>query len=164
MNEHERRLVRYAQHFVGDVERARDVVQDTFVKLHTRYSEDPTGDRLEGTALTKWLYKVCRNRAIDVARKESRMSQMSTEKLDERVDAKGRDPVSALELLEQQQTLLVHIARLSMDQQEVLRLKFQGGLSYQEIADVTGHSRSNVGVLLHTAVCKLRERIVKRQV
>lgn len=49
------------------------------------------------------------------------------------------------------------ISTLSTDQQEVVRLKFQEEMSYKEIAEVTGHSVSNVGFLLHTAIRTLRQ-------
>jgi RNA polymerase sigma factor (sigma-70 family) len=45
-------------------------------------------------------------------------------------------------------------------QQEVLRLKFNAGLSYKEIAEVTGLTSTNVGFILHTAIAKLRKRLV----
>ena len=47
-------------------------------------------------------------------------------------------------------------SRLPVNQAEVLRLKFQNDLSYQEIADVTGLSASNVGFLIHTGLKRLR--------
>jgi RNA polymerase sigma-70 factor (ECF subfamily) len=46
--------------------------------------------------------------------------------------------------------------RLPVNQAEVLRLKFQNDLSYQEIADITGLSASNVGFLIHTGLKRLR--------
>ena len=52
--------------------------------------------------------------------------------------------------------VLQFIGRLSENQQEVVRLKFQEGLSYKEIAAVTELSVSNVGYLIHTAIKKLR--------
>ena len=48
---------------------------------------------------------------------------------------------------------------LSDNQQEVVRLKFQGGLSYQEISRVTDLSVSNVGYLIHSAVQKIRNQL-----
>ena len=51
------------------------------------------------------------------------------------------------------------IASLPDRQQEVLRLKFQEGLSYREIAAITDVSVSNVGFLLHTALKTLRGRL-----
>jgi RNA polymerase sigma factor (sigma-70 family) len=44
-------------------------------------------------------------------------------------------------------------------QQEVLRLKFQGGFSYRQIGDVTGLTVSHVGVIIHTTVKALREQL-----
>lgn len=157
IDQHEHQLVRYAQQFVGDVERARDVVQDTFMKLHA--SEAEKSPRLSGKDMTKWLYKVCRNRAIDVSRKEKRMMSAPPEQFDERVASNSQSPDAVLVAEERQQALLAQIDRLPPKQQEVLRLKFHAGMSYQEIADVTGHSRSNVGFLLHTAITKLRQRL-----
>ena len=53
---YESALLRYAQHFVGDVESARDVVQDTFLQLCRNANQDIRG------RLPQWLYTVCRNR------------------------------------------------------------------------------------------------------
>ena len=57
----------------------------------------------------------------------------------------------------------IHLAelvdRLSPRQQEVVRLRMQAGLSYREIADVTGLTVSNVGFHLHEAVRKLRDSL-----
>ena len=72
----------------------------------------------------------------------------------------GDDPTHAIEQQEACQKLAGQIERLTDNQQEVIRLKFHGGLSYQEIADVTGLSKSNVGFLLHTAIGKLRQMAV----
>lgn len=44
-------------------------------------------------------------------------------------------------------------------EQEVVRLKFQEGMKYREIADVTGLSVSHVGVLIHTAIQRLRKEL-----
>lgn len=165
IDQHEHALVRYAQQFVGDVERARDVVQDTFMKLcdHERGLRDPStsdsAERLVRSHQTKWLYKVCRNRAIDVARKEKRMKSAPPGEFDERVSSTVKSPDAAMLAEERQQSLLDQIDRLPPNQQEVLRLKFHGGMSYQEIADITGHSKTNVGFLLHTAISKLRQRV-----
>ncbi len=47
--------------------------------------------------------------------------------------------------------------RLSLNQREVIRLKFQHDCSYQEIAEITGLTTGNVGFLMHVAIKKLRE-------
>ena len=47
--------------------------------------------------------------------------------------------------------------RLPETQQEVIRLKFQHGLSYKEISASTGLSVTNVGFILHTGIKRLRK-------
>lgn len=51
------------------------------------------------------------------------------------------------------------IKSLPERQQEVVRLKFQNGLSYRDISGVTELSVSNVGLLLHQAVKAIRKGI-----
>ena len=152
--QHEGSLVRYAQHFLGDLESARDVVQDTFLKL-CKQPPDKVAPHL-----AQWLFTVTRNRAIDVCRKESRMTLAKPESLATRPEH-GPGPQQQMERQEMAESLLSQIARLPDNQQEVLRLKFQGDLSYAEIAHVTGLSKTNVGFLLHRAIGKLRQRVVE---
>ena len=53
---------------------------------------------------------------------------------------------------------LLRIVRpLPLRQQEVIQLKFQNDLSYQQIAQIMQTTANNVGVLLHTALKTLRE-------
>lgn len=142
-------LIRYAARITGDVERARDVVQDTFLRLCEQDQQELNG------RLAEWLYTVCRRRALDVRRKEHRMYVTLPEELDR---CAGHAPqANALERDETQAAVLAAIARLPENQQEVLRLKFQAGLSYREVSGVTGLSVSNVGYLLHVALKAVRK-------
>lgn len=65
-------------------------------------------------------------------------------------------PGRTLERAEQHATALRLIGQLMPNQQEVIRLKFQNGFSYQEIARITSLSTGNVGFILHTALKTLR--------
>ncbi|MBI5689220.1 MAG: sigma-70 family RNA polymerase sigma factor [Verrucomicrobia bacterium] len=146
---HHDQLTRYATQLLGDPERARDVVQDTFVKL---MAQSPTA--IDGHAV-EWLFTVCRHRALDVLRKESRMTRFAEGQV-ENVTANEPRPGGALEAAETRATVLSLINRLPPNQQEVVRLKFQHGFSYKEIARITTLSVGNVGFLIHTAVARLR--------
>ncbi len=68
----------------------------------------------------------------------------------------GTGPEEQLVQLETNVRLLGLLELLTENQQEVIRLKFQNDLSYREIAEITGMTVSNVGVLLHTGLKKLR--------
>jgi RNA polymerase sigma-70 factor (ECF subfamily) len=54
---------------------------------------------------------------------------------------------------------LAAVSTLSAPVQEVLRLKFSHGLSYREIAEVTGLTVSHVGVRIHEGMTILRRRL-----
>lgn len=148
----EKPLTRYALGLTGDLERARDVVQDTFLRLCLQPKAE-----LE-QRLAPWLYRVCRNRALDVRKKEARTLPLETARSESRPSP---EPLPSL-VLDRSQRLssaLAIIATLPEQQQEVLRLRFQAELSYREISDVTGLSVSNVGFVLHHALRKVRETL-----
>lgn len=63
------------------------------------------------------------------------------------------------ESTEQSPTVIAALESLTDKQQEVIRLKFQGGLSYQEIAEVMEITANHVGVLIHTALKTIREKL-----
>jgi RNA polymerase sigma factor (sigma-70 family) len=149
VEQHQAALTRYAARLLGDPDRARDIVQDTFVKLMARSHSELDGH------IAEWLFTVCRNRALDVARKEGRMKRFHEGEV-ERVTASDPRPGRRLEVQETQAALLELIGHLPPNQQEVIRLKFQNGFSYKEISRITALSVTNVGFLIHTAVTRLR--------
>jgi RNA polymerase sigma-70 factor (ECF subfamily) len=150
LEEYEHPLTRYAAHILGDVERAREVVQDTFLKL-CRQDRSRLRDHL-----AQWLYSVCRNRALDVLRKEKRMTGLSDAQYN--LPACGTGILSAMEREEQVSGVMNILRTLPANQQEVIRLKFQGNLSYLQISEITKLSVSNVGFLIHTGLKTIREK------
>ena len=150
LERHEGALVRYAARLLGDVERGRDVVQETFLKL---WREPPKGDEDD---LGPWLFTVCRNLAFDVLRKERRMVLL---KDDDALAAKAHEAAGAGGASGTGDAVAAALAGLPANQQEVLRLKFQNGLSYRDISRVTGLSESNVGYLIHMGVKALRRSL-----
>jgi RNA polymerase sigma factor (sigma-70 family) len=152
MADYEIPLTRYAAHITGDVERAREVVQDTFLKL---CRQKPAEIR---NHLAQWLYTVCRNRALDVRRKERRMTGISDAQLQLQAHS-GPVFSAALEKEEQLADVLKILNTLPANQQEVLRLKFQSDLSYDEISRITSLTVGNVGFLIHTGLKTIRERV-----
>ncbi|MCA9431428.1 MAG: sigma-70 family RNA polymerase sigma factor, partial [Candidatus Omnitrophica bacterium] len=105
-----------------------------------------------------WLYTVCRNRALDIQRKESRMNPIS-EPMMAVTPSEEPNPSQRLEGVEQESQVLACLSKLPDNQQEVIRLKFQDGLSYKEVSEITGKSVSHVGVLIHNGVKTLRENM-----
>lgn len=148
----ERPLVRYAARFTGDVESARDVVQDAFVKL---CREDPA--ELNGR-LAPWLYTVCRNRALDVRKKEGRMQALQQTEAEAQPDASagpGRRAIAR----EEHALVLEAVAALPANQQEAFRLKFEHGLTYRDISRVMNMPLSTVNYTIAQALSAVRERL-----
>jgi RNA polymerase sigma factor (sigma-70 family) len=146
-------LILYAQRFVGELPRARDVVQETFLKLCRTPVNEVKGHE------AAWLYTVCRRAALDVKRKERRMT-LVTDEIANGFQSSAADPLAALEQSESAAEMLRMLDRLPESQKEAITLKFGHGLSYKEIAEITGHSLSNVGVLIHTGLKTVRQRMV----
>ena len=143
-------LLQYARRITGDREQARDVVQETFVKF------ERNGAQLEGEPAT-WLFTVCRNAALNVCRKERRTMYVDEELIAAR-ESEQPMPFDQLEQKEATGFLLRIVGSLPARQQEVIQLKFQNDLSYQQIAEIMQTTANNVGVLLHTALKTLRQR------
>lgn len=145
-------LHRYASSIVHNGETARDVVQETFVRL---WREPRAAVEAHVVA---WLFRVCRNRALDYQRKEGRMMPLDTTPVPEQA-VETPPPDAATESRDSFSRILHMLNELPLNQREVVRLKFQNGLSYREIADITELSVGNVGLLLHTALKTLRARL-----
>lgn len=153
LREHERALVAYARHLLGgDAERARDVVQEAYFRLCAEPRE-----RVDGR-VREWLYAVCRNLVIDIRRKERRMRAMDPS-TGEALSSQEAGPGESLEREDAYRGVLGALQTLSANQQEVVRLKFQHGMSYKQISEVTNLSVTNIGFLLHTAIKTLRQRL-----
>jgi RNA polymerase sigma-70 factor (ECF subfamily) len=148
LEKHESPLLRYAHSIVGPA-KAEDVVQDVFLKLCSETREDVEGH------LAAWLYRVCRNRAIELLRADRKHA----EPLDD--DAAGPDsgPARAFERKEALTRVGAAMSRLTRREREIITLKVDSGLRYKEIAVVMSLSVSNVGFILHGAIKKLREEL-----
>jgi RNA polymerase sigma factor (sigma-70 family) len=152
IDQHQGRLIAFAARLTGDLESARDVVQDTFLRLCLQDLDD-IADHLPA-----WLFRVCRNRALDVRKKEGPLEPLDEMPNPPTAGANG-DPHRQLERSENAQRVLAAVAELPAVQQEVLRLRFQEELSYKEISAITHHSVGNVGFLIHTGIRHVRQRL-----
>ena len=124
-------LLQYATRITGDRERARDVVQETFIRLCRRW-ETEGSDANDPIHTEAWLFTVARNLSIDHQRKQSRIIYLP-QAADRMAD--GPVPGAALEQQEERDSIFAMLDQLSENQRDVIRLKFQNDLSYKEIAE-----------------------------
>lgn len=142
--DNESSLLNYTFKILGRLAPSEEVVQDSFMKLWQQ--EFPGNFDHYPKA---WLYKVCRNLAIDTLRKEKRIS------FDENLDDILSTPCISESLLEASK-IMAKINQLEALEKEVLVLKFNDDLSYKEIAELIGISVNLVGVRIHNGLEKIR--------
>lgn len=151
-NQHEPSLLRYAQKLTGDSEVARDVVQETFLRLFQADREKIS------SRLPEWLFVVCRNKALDLLRRETRRRKVRQRRPDAFELSQSRSPVEELEHRQMLTQVVKLLDSLPEKQADLLRLRFRDGLSYREIARKRNLSESNVGYLIHMGMRTLREQ------
>jgi RNA polymerase sigma-70 factor (ECF subfamily) len=150
MADYESPLLGYASTILHDLDRARDVVQDTFIRL-CQQDIPKVRDNLKS-----WLFTVCRNRALDLLRKDKNLQPIDEIRW-QRIAGPDLPPDQQFDQDERFAQVMKYLDRLSANQREVILLKFHQGLSYQEITKITGLSSGNVGFLIHTGLKRLRE-------
>ncbi len=141
-------LVRFLHRKVWDVERARDLAQETFARSLGQQPDNPRA----------WLFRVASNLARDearlVVRRKRHLTLLRTEA--EQAEAEAPTPAAELEAQERTERLRLALERLSERDREVLLL-WDAGMSYPEIALETGLSAGAVG----TTLARARRRLVE---
>ncbi|RKY16601.1 MAG: hypothetical protein DRP90_07745 [Planctomycetota bacterium] len=160
------RIVRLFESFVftqaysvlGNVEEARDVVQDVFMRLFEKRESIRKPE-----ALIPFLRITARNRALDVLRRK-RCSPLPPDLAGPSSEGGGAgDPEADLLRVEESRDLTeavkAAVADLPPDQREVIRLRYELRLSYAEIAEYLGCNRSVVRGRLYRAHKTLAGRL-----
>jgi len=146
------RTLRYLEGLLGSGA-AADAQQEVWLAVFRRISRVTNPG-----AFRTWLYQTTRHRAIDVLRKEKRESELLdvlTVEEPQPVEV-PTDPVA--EALDRR-SLEVGLAELSTTHREVLLLRYWEGMSYGEIALISGCSVGTVRSRLHHAKRRLREAV-----
>ena len=150
LDEYEVRLRRYALRLLGDRDLAGDAVQHAFLKLCDQ-SPDAIGDRLAA-----WLFRVCRNRAVDHLRQAGREQSFDrSDEVQSSPASREAGPAEASETRELGACLRELITELPPSQREALDLWCEG-FSYGEITQITGRQEGHVRVLVHRGLTSLR--------
>ena len=152
---------RVAYRLLGDADDAMDAVQDGFIKAFRNL------DSFDGRAAFRtWLLRIVSNAARDLGRRRGRRPALRLTDLEGQGDGNPSaaaepsvevDPARKLDLDELRRALDEALGKLTPTLRDTIVLQFEGGLSYQEIADAQEVPIGTVMSRIHAAKRKLRE-------
>lgn len=150
--EHGPALLRYGRQFATPAA-VQDAVQDLFVKLWERH-ESLTPD----VQPRPYLLISLRNALLRVVDRSARVTELAA--APEAVEPTAEDDLIGQEqALETSANLSEAIAALAPREREVILLRFQQGVDYDEISEITGLSYGGARNTVARAVAKLRRHL-----
>ena len=141
-------IFRHCYFRIFDRDRARELMQDTFVRTWEYLCK---GEKIDN--VRAFLYKVANNLVIDEVRKKKEMS------LDSMMEAgfnPGYDASNDMKAKVDESRVLATFKKLEKHYREVLIMRHVDGLTPSEIADITGESANVISVRLHRGLQQLK--------
>lgn len=149
--EHGKGVGGYVLARVGSAELAEAITARVFLTVVRRFDQCRTSP-------AGWLWSIART---EIARHFRDRKEHAP--LDERIPDRSAGPEEEAVRHEMQGRMRVALARLNEEQQRLIYMKFFQEMPNVEIAKATGYSVSNVGVMVHRAIKKLREWMEEEQ-
>ncbi len=138
------RIYAYCRRFLTDKEEAKDVFQETFIRFYQSAAE-----QRDMTNVPAFLLKIARNLCVNCKRREKKAISFEDYMVVNFENKEENDEL--LNLIKRALDLLPDNYR------EVFVLREYDGLSYNDIADVTGASLSTIKIRLYRAKQKMRK-------
>jgi len=138
-------------HLLGNVEDARDAVQETFIKCWRHR------DGLPGIENVKaWIFHIALNTGRDLRRAASRRRRLLREGAEAMVVRVDANPLADLEQQDQLARVSRAVSDLRPEEQEVFLLRQNGEMTYEEIGRAIGIPLGTVKTRMRLALAKLR--------
>jgi RNA polymerase sigma factor (sigma-70 family) len=124
-----------------------DVVQEAFIRL--------AAQQVQPDNALAWLYRVARNLAISAARSARRRRRHELVAATRRASWFVPSENAALDA----ETVTIALERLPLDQRETVVAHLWGGLTFEQVGELTGVSASTAHRRYLAALAELRERL-----
>ena len=152
---HYDRIYGYLHFTVGNQHDAEDLTTQTFLKMIQSIERFRWG----GAPFSAWLFRIAHNAAMDHFRNARRVQLESD--LPEHVVGESTSAEEGALASIRRKSLLKLIDDLSVDQQQVLALKFVFGFSNSEAAEIGGKTEGAVKSLQHRALVALHKKLAE---
>jgi len=160
---HKNRVFSYILLIVKKQDLAEDIFQDTFIKVIRSLKH---GKYVENGKFISWVLRISHNLIIDHFRKEKLNGTISNDSFENDIfnsqkfsDENIEDQLVMNQILYQVKEL---VKELPEDQQTVIQMRHYMGLSFKEIADMTGVSINTALGRMRYALINLRKLIKEK--
>ena len=148
------RIYNFAYRFLRNSEAAEDATQEVFVKM-LKHANQFHGD----AKLSTWLFSITANWCRDYLRKADNKAKDSEDVLVTLPAPSEFSPDRTLEQRENQQRIQKALTALTPEQREAILLSRYQGLSYAEIAQISGCSEGAVKTRVFRAMETLKKAL-----
>jgi RNA polymerase sigma-70 factor (ECF subfamily) len=143
-------MFRVATRMVGDREDVSDIIQEIFIDF---FNKTNNGNFIQHPK--SWLYRATINKCIDNQRNRKRFQNL------ESLGEYKSEPAIA-DNQEIKDAIMLVISKLK-PQEKILATVYSEGLSYKEIAEVTGIKFSSIGKMLSRTLKKIEKELKKQR-
>ncbi|GHN00938.1 DNA-directed RNA polymerase sigma-70 factor [Cytophagales bacterium WSM2-2] len=148
------KLFRFALRLLGSTEEAKDVVQETMIKVWNGR------DMAEVQNMEAWCMRITKNLSLDKLRSRQRKSTGPISENFE-IAQESLSPHEKTEIHESMKRIDEMMAALPDKQRQVMHLRDIEGYSYNEICDILELDMNQVKVSLFRARNAVREKLLK---
>ena len=153
MDVYQSRLYWHIRRLVDDEDAAKDVLQETFIKVYQNFSQFK-----KDSQLYTWLYRIASNEALQHLNKVKKMQKTEQDAdvylQNQKAENSGRN-ADEIELL-----LQYAIRKLPEKQRMVFTLRYYDDLPYEEISKILDMSVSTLKTNYHYAKSKIEQYIL----
>lgn len=148
------KLFRYAKSILNNDDLAKDVVQETMLRI---WEKRDTADTIMN--IEAWCMTVTRNFALSKYRLKD--NQNSSLDAGAGISETGDSPLEKLEKTDLMHKIDRIVSQLPLKLKEVFQLRDIEGYTYIEISEITGYQLSDVKVCAHRARKTIKENLIK---
>lgn len=154
--QHQEELLGTLYYLVGNLEDARDALQEAFVKCWRHQAEVGGVENLKA-----WVFRVALNAGRDIRQTAWRRKRQALPEDDGALASRAAGPAEIAEHDERIARLRTALADLRPEEQEVFLLRENGEFTYEQIAELLEVPTGTVKTRMRLAIQRLRETLAE---
>ena len=157
ISNHEKKVFNIVYSLVGNVEDAKDIAQDTFIKAYRKIVSFR-----EESSFSTWIYRIAVNASKDFLKKDRNTLSLNELKSEPR-SKNIHDPQEQYERFEEGQQIIELLENLKEEYKNVIVLRDIQGFSYEEIAKILNINLGTVKSRINRGRGQLRDLLMGKK-